>query len=172
MCYATKFHLVGHVPPIHDSYRICFVRCVIPLFLSALCVCMCVNIAASELQSCQPLTLYVGMPKNIVQAIRLTVQLQSEFAMARRQKHIEYHRYIRQRTCCALHITLPIYLYVSARRCVCVCVFVSVRFIVRFGVYARLSIRIGFNDTGNVCIILIFLEKGRDSVESYVLYSN
>lgn len=29
MCYATKFYLVGHVPPIHDSYRICFVRCVI-----------------------------------------------------------------------------------------------------------------------------------------------
>lgn len=56
MCYATKFYLVGHVPPIHDSYRICFVRCVIPLFLSAgcicarVCVCACVWVLASELQ--------------------------------------------------------------------------------------------------------------------------
>lgn len=29
------------------------------------------------------------------------------------------------------------------------------------GVYARLSIRIGFNDTRNVCTILMFIGKGR-----------
>lgn len=70
MCYATKFYLVGHVPPIHDSYRICFVRCVI-----------LVAVAKQRARTCHS----SGMPAAI--AVTATATETNE-VLARRQKHI------------------------------------------------------------------------------------
>lgn len=78
MCYATKFYLVGHVPPIHDSYRICFVRCVM-------------RERAREVA-----TLFVCQHTQLrhIQAAMLTQPLEQQQAaktneaLARRQKHI------------------------------------------------------------------------------------